>query len=61
MYVKTTRDDRQAISLPGMEHAAEFSENQIARVTEADGGVLLDEFPEEFSEHTTEDSDSNED
>lgn len=55
MYVETTRDGLQAISLPGMSEAAEFSENNIAQVTAEDGGVLLAEYPEAFSEHTTND------
>lgn len=36
-----------------MEGEAEFSENNIAQVTEADGEALLDKYPDTFTEHET--------
>ena len=57
MYVKCDRSDLRVISLPGMEGSAEFSQTGIAQVTAADGEVLLDEYPDEFSEHDTETND----
>lgn len=56
MFIKTDTDHLTAISLPNMEDRAEFSENNIAQVTEKDGKVLLDKHPDVFSEHETEDN-----
>lgn len=50
-YVKTDRDNLQALSLPEMESIASFSSNNIAQVTEHDKEVLLE--VEHISEHTT--------
>jgi hypothetical protein len=55
MYIKTTRDNLQAISVEDMDGTASFSENNIAQVTEEDGQVLIERFPDRFSEHNTED------
>lgn len=43
MYVETTRDELQALKLPGMNSAAEFSANNKAQVSADDGAVLIDE------------------
>jgi len=37
-----------------MEDSAEFSDNNIAQVTEQDGTVLVETYPDEFSEHNNE-------
>lgn len=51
MYVVTSRDNLQAISLPGMDGVAEFSRNNLAQVTAHDGRVLIETYPGTFSEH----------
>lgn len=56
MYIKTDRDTLTRIRISGMDSAAEFSDNNIAHVTEDDGEVLLNEHPEKFSEHNPSDS-----
>lgn len=50
MYVKAESDSLSRIKLEGMDEPAEFSENNIAQVKEADGEVLLEN--DGFSEHT---------
>lgn len=52
MYIKTERENLQAISLPKMDGIAEFSENNVAQVTEDDGTVLIDEI-DHISEHNS--------
>lgn len=56
MYVKCDKDELKAISTGEMDGTAEFSNNNIAQVTESDGKALLEAFPEQFSEHNTEDN-----
>jgi len=51
MYVKTTRENLQAIKTPEMDSVAEFSSNNIAQVSESDGVALCENYPEDFSEH----------
>jgi len=43
MYVETDRNELRALKLPDMDSIAEFSENNVAQVTEHDGEILIAE------------------
>jgi hypothetical protein len=54
MWIKTERNNLVRLSIPEMEGVAEFSDNNVAQVTESDGALLIEEY-DHISEHTTED------
>jgi hypothetical protein len=56
MYVKTDRDNLQRLSLPEMEKAANFSDNNVAQVTAEDGELLINEY-DHITEHKSKDVD----
>jgi len=49
MYIKTDNPDLQQFKCPEMDGIAAFSSNNIARVSESDGQVLIQ--IDGFSEH----------
>lgn len=51
-WIKTDNDHLERIRIEGMDDYAEFSDNNLAQVNQNDMDVLLDEYPEAFSEHT---------
>ena len=54
MYIKTDRDALQRLSTAEMDGVAEFSDNNIAQVTESDGKFLVEAF-DHIEEHETND------